>query len=156
MTSLVCVYITIKKIADYLAFCTGILHVSIRIQGKSLYCFIFAFLMASTHIEKHLLLKKQFFPFNPTALRKAKIVCNFGLFECNRVKTPYLERAANRNLQQSFPFVKLVEKKNMEVCPFTLIGTASISVSRQTQRLHRLASEQTSKNCTYSGQAAHV
>ena len=25
--------------------------------------------------------------FNPTALRKAKIVCNFGLSECNRVKT---------------------------------------------------------------------
>ena len=24
--------------------------------------------------------------FNPTALRKAKIVCNFGLSECNRVK----------------------------------------------------------------------
>ena len=24
--------------------------------------------------------------FNPTALRKAKIVYNFGLFECNRVK----------------------------------------------------------------------
>ena len=23
--------------------------------------------------------------FNPTALRKAKIVCNFGLSECNRV-----------------------------------------------------------------------
>ena len=25
--------------------------------------------------------------FNPIALRKAKIVCNFGCFECNRVKT---------------------------------------------------------------------
>ena len=25
--------------------------------------------------------------FNPTALRKAKIVHNFGLSECNRVKT---------------------------------------------------------------------
>ena len=24
--------------------------------------------------------------FNPTALRKAKIVCNFGLSECSRVK----------------------------------------------------------------------
>ena len=24
---------------------------------------------------------------NPTALRKAKIVCNFGLAECNRVNT---------------------------------------------------------------------
>ena len=26
------------------------------------------------------------FTFNPTALRKAKIVYNFGLSECNRVK----------------------------------------------------------------------
>ena len=26
--------------------------------------------------------------FNPIALRKAKIVCNFGLSECNRVKLP--------------------------------------------------------------------
>ena len=26
---------------------------------------------------------------NPIALRKAKIVCNFGLSECNRVKTKY-------------------------------------------------------------------
>ena len=25
--------------------------------------------------------------FNPIALRKAKIVCNFGLSECNRIKT---------------------------------------------------------------------
>ena len=24
--------------------------------------------------------------FNPIALRKSKIVCNFGLSECNRVK----------------------------------------------------------------------
>ena len=27
-----------------------------------------------------------FVSFNPIALRKAKIVCNFGLSECNRVK----------------------------------------------------------------------
>ena len=27
--------------------------------------------------------------FNPTALRKAKIVYNFGLYECNRVKGKY-------------------------------------------------------------------
>ena len=26
---------------------------------------------------------------NPTALRKAKIVCNFGLSECNMVKTDF-------------------------------------------------------------------
>ena len=25
-------------------------------------------------------------PHNPTALGKAKVVCDFGLFECNRVK----------------------------------------------------------------------
>ena len=28
---------------------------------------------------------------NPTALRKAKIVCNFGLSECNRVKKRKLQ-----------------------------------------------------------------
>ena len=28
----------------------------------------------------------KFHRFNPIALRKAKIVCNFGLSECNRVK----------------------------------------------------------------------
>ena len=27
-----------------------------------------------------------FIQLNPTALRKAKIACNFGLSECNRVK----------------------------------------------------------------------
>ena len=30
-----------------------------------------------------------FISFNPVALRKAKIVCNFGLSECNRVKLMY-------------------------------------------------------------------
>ena len=31
---------------------------------------------------------------NPIALRKAKIVCNFGLSECNRVKVnQYISRA---------------------------------------------------------------
>ena len=29
---------------------------------------------------------QSFMKVNPTALRKAKIVCNFGLSECNRVK----------------------------------------------------------------------
>ena len=29
---------------------------------------------------------------NPVALRKAKIVCNFGLSECNRVKVVFLIR----------------------------------------------------------------
>ena len=29
----------------------------------------------------------KFVLFNPVALRKAKIVCNFGLSECNRVKS---------------------------------------------------------------------
>ena len=27
---------------------------------------------------------------NPTALRKAKIVCNFGFSECNRVKSSFM------------------------------------------------------------------
>ena len=29
--------------------------------------------------------------FNPIALRKAKIVCNFGLSECNRIKEQNFE-----------------------------------------------------------------
>ena len=34
-------------------------------------------------------------PYNPTAFRKAKIVCNFGLSECNRVnKTCHRDRIA--------------------------------------------------------------
>ena len=41
---------------------------------------------------------------------------NFGLSECNRVKsTPYLERIslsseANRKSQKLFPFLKMIEK----------------------------------------------
>ena len=38
-----------------------------------------------------LMLLQFYFPYgaylNPVALRKAKIVCNFGLSECNRVKS---------------------------------------------------------------------
>ena len=36
--------------------------------------------------DVHLFLLFQMFKFNPIALRKAKIVYNFGLSECNRVK----------------------------------------------------------------------
>ena len=35
---------------------------------------------------KACILKDFFFDMNPVALRKAKIVYNFGLSECNRVK----------------------------------------------------------------------
>ena len=31
-------------------------------------------------------------PPNPTAFRKAKIICNLGLYECNMVKQSYYER----------------------------------------------------------------
>ena len=40
-------------------------------SGKQLYLFHFSLLLST---------------LNPIALRNAKIVCNFGLFECNRVK----------------------------------------------------------------------
>ena len=36
---------------------------------------------------QNLLLQMQILSFNPNALRKAKIVCNFGLSECNMVKS---------------------------------------------------------------------
>ena len=38
---------------------------------------------------------------NPIALRKAKIVCNFGLSECNRVKLIVLNPAIVLNLPQA-------------------------------------------------------
>ena len=37
--------------------------------------------------------KQEFMQVNPIALRKANIVCNFGLSECNRVNiTLFLEK----------------------------------------------------------------
>ena len=53
--------------------------------------------------------------FNSIALRKAKIVCNFGLSECSRVKENIFScssefKAANRKSQKLFPFVKMTEK----------------------------------------------
>ena len=36
-----------------------------------------------------------FLDFNPIALRKAKIICNFGLSECNRVKIAVLRSLDN-------------------------------------------------------------
>ena len=37
-------------------------------------------------IQKKIVTKKMFH-FNPIALRKARIVCNYGLSECSRVKS---------------------------------------------------------------------
>ena len=45
-------------------------HMNIHIQGNNIFC----------RLKIHQVL------INPTALRKAKIVYNFGLSECNRVK----------------------------------------------------------------------
>ena len=45
-------------------------------------------LMAETHVCIPSDLNQCY--FNPIALRKAKIVCNFGLPECNRVNYPRL------------------------------------------------------------------
>ena len=42
-----------------------------------------------------------FILFNPTALRKAKIVYNFGFSECNRVK---MQRALHLMKERSFCF----------------------------------------------------
>ena len=55
-------------------------------------------------------LKQALYGFNPIALRKAKIVCNFGLSECNRV--------TNEMLQQKINFDKLHNQKynNLTVC----------------------------------------
>ena len=51
---------------------------------------------------------------NAIAPRKAKIVYNFGLCECNRVKSgPHIGRAfcaRNRKSQRFFRFIKMAEK----------------------------------------------
>ena len=60
---------------------------------------------------KNLHLYQQTLTFNSIALRKAKIVYNFGLSECNRVKiTPYFGSASlsgegNRKSLKLLPFV---------------------------------------------------
>ena len=43
------------------------------------------FQKGSTLKGKSLLQREQILFFNPVALGKAKIVCNFGLSECNRI-----------------------------------------------------------------------
>ena len=59
-------------------------------KGNNLYDFLFASWMTKPlEIESHLrtlLLEELILSFNPIALRKTKIACNFGLSECNRVK----------------------------------------------------------------------
>ena len=46
----------------------------------------------NTNIHNHFVFLKYSMPLtffiNPIALRKPKIVCNFGLSECNKVKVP--------------------------------------------------------------------
>ena len=59
-------------------------------KGNNLHDFLFASWMTELfEKESHLrtlLLEELILSFNPIALRKAKIACNFGLSECNRVK----------------------------------------------------------------------
>ena len=45
--------------------------------------------------------ESKFFHCNPIALRKAKIVCNFGLSECNRVKSCPCREKGDKYLQVS-------------------------------------------------------
>ena len=63
-----------------------------------------------------LLLQKPFASFNPIALRKTKIAYNFGLSECNRVKSrshfgrALLSREAKSKSHKLSPFVKLAKE----------------------------------------------
>ena len=54
-------------------------------------------------------------PINPIALRKAKIVCNFGLSECNRVNCSLyrdeLESAATLVLKNVYQELQIVNMK---------------------------------------------
>ena len=68
--------------------------------------------MSFSEIKIDLTLKKSniLYFFNPIALRKAKIVYNFGISECNRVKSRplsgrvSLQREANKKAQKLSPF----------------------------------------------------
>ena len=57
-----------------------------NIQGTYLEDFVEGFAEVYIYIALvSVLMALHIMPFNPIALRKAKIVCNFGLSECNRV-----------------------------------------------------------------------
>ena len=59
------------------------------------------------------------FPYNPIALGKAKIACNFGLSECSRVKSRchfgrvLSSREASKSHKSCFP-VKMAEKHGIQ------------------------------------------
>ena len=74
------------------------------------------FILATLYNEDQLLNKIH--SFNPIALRKAKIVYNFGLSECNRVKRR--PRIANRKLQKLSPFLKMTEGYGSVSIPFNI------------------------------------
>ena len=52
----------------------------------ALLIFVYIYNISQFFEENNLLLWKQIHSFNPIALRKARIVYNFGLSECNRVE----------------------------------------------------------------------
>ena len=54
--------------------------------------------------------------FNPTALRKAKIVCNFGLSECNRVNILTGLQVYGSNSSFSAIFIKGNNLHKLTVC----------------------------------------
>ena len=96
-------------------------------RGSNSVVFIFASFVSGVQFSKKrisLLLWELIFSLNPIALGKAKIVYNFGLSECNRIKSRPSYRKAlssreeNRKSQKLFPFAKMTE--NHEVYPFTL------------------------------------
>ena len=62
-----------------------------KVNGYSLKGSIILFLFLLPSSGESIIKKRKICPnstlfFNPIALRKAKIVCNFGLSECNKVK----------------------------------------------------------------------
>ena len=68
---------------------------------------------------------------NPTSLRKAKIVCNFGLSECNRVKGQNLltRKLFLLRVYHHYEFrqtkMKLANLLLLKIFPFTLYMTDS-------------------------------
>ena len=54
--------------------------------------------------------RNNFFPFDPTALRRAKILWSFGPSECKRVKIDPILEGCHHKSHQICPFLKQAEK----------------------------------------------
>ena len=59
--------------------------------------------------------------FNPTALRKAKIVYSFGLSECNRVKDVILSML-DKLMNVRYPYIHIQTEAGSYRCEFSVVS----------------------------------